>query len=348
MQQNLLEKWLNVIPRNSNIKDVFYIKWNRKKPTISYWTTKINKNTNFSIKIKWRETNKLITICGDIGDYDENNYYDALNKSIKKNYNIPIIKSHLQKAIRRQEHIIAMKSAWLMLRIDILAFLRRIMIIMIEDVYLHESFVICQWLLCAISSGLFRIQKKHIQWLLGLVHVLSTDNRKDRIDNKEYNEDVILKNLNENFIELSEYEYSILYSLYFRRSYGGMKSDKILIYNTAEKWFNRFIHKENYKINEKIKLISLESIGELDKEYWLLSGVDFHCCPYILEWIHKRHDVFTIEKIKSLIWNYSSKINSREISITNNEISIINDTEEEWNIIKRTVEEIQRNIIFNM
>ena len=51
MQQNLLEKWLNVKPRNSNIKDVFYIKWNRKKPTISYWTTKINKNTNFSIKL---------------------------------------------------------------------------------------------------------------------------------------------------------------------------------------------------------------------------------------------------------------------------------------------------------
>ena len=245
-----------------------------------------------------------------------------------------MIKSHLQKTIRRQDDNKAILTAWTMIKMDILAFIRRIMIIMIEDVCLHESFIILQWLLCAISNKSFRIQKNHIKWLLGVVHMLSINLNKDIIlENKDKIN--LLYDLNNKFLELDSKYYSLLYSLHFRKSYGGMSSDMELIDKSIYTWYNRFIGNRKYNINNPIKCISL-NILPLEKEDWLLSSIDFHCCPYILQWIHKKYPKLSMERIKTLMWNYNSKLNTR-LNVKDNNI--------EWNKIKNDIESMQRYII---
>lgn len=338
MKLNKLEEWLNIQPKNINIKSVFYLVWDSKYPELPVWLDKIPEKKNFSIKVKWKKINKEIIICGFIKD---NGY--KYNLPLENGYkNIAMIKSLLQKSIRRMDDNIAVQSAWSMIKMDLLAFLRRILIIMVEDVYLHESFSTILWLQCAVSSNLFNIQEHHIKWLLGIVVMLAKNKSVEDFiidDGVISNECDIFKDLDSKFLDLKESDYSILYSLYFRKSYGGMQSDINLLQKTINIWYKRFNSKKNYKINNKIKNVSL-NILELDKDEWIIEAIDFHCCPYMLKWLHDKYPIYSNDYIKELIWNYSSKINLRNYKDIDE-----NKKYKDWMKIKNEVKNIQRYII---
>ena len=60
--------------------------------------------------------------------------------------------------------------------------LRRLCIIMFEDIILHESFTTLMWLTAALSTNSFVLQKNHINWILGLINTMANCNIKDEID----------------------------------------------------------------------------------------------------------------------------------------------------------------------
>jgi len=70
--QNLLEKWLNIQPSNINIKTVFYLYWENEKPNNAIWLSKVPEKINFSVKVKWKEINKDINVCGYIDNFENN------------------------------------------------------------------------------------------------------------------------------------------------------------------------------------------------------------------------------------------------------------------------------------
>ena len=328
--QNVLEKWLNIKPIKDNIKNIFYILWDKKKPSYAIWSNTIPNNINFSTKIKWKELNKEIILCGYISNLDE-----IYNIPIENTYkNVPIIKSHLQKSIRRQNDNLSIQSAWIMIKMDIIAFIRRIIIIMIEDVYLDETIIILQWLLCAVSTNLFSLKRNHIKWLLGVVHMLSIHPKKDNLD-KDIDNFIIKDYLNSKILNLKGKEISILYCLAFRISYGGMISDKILFKNAFYLWYERFINNEKNNIKYPIKLISL-NIKNLNKEDFLLCSIDFHCSPYILKWIQQKYPEYSVEYIKKLLWNYNSKINIDNLY-----------KYDDWVNIKQHIKSMQKYILTN-
>ena len=58
------------------------------------------------------------------------------------------------------------------MQLDFLMFLRRIIIIMIEDVHLHQS-ISNMLMMVAYGENDWNPSKNHIEWLLGVVSLLS-------------------------------------------------------------------------------------------------------------------------------------------------------------------------------
>ena len=70
------------------------------------------------------------------------------------------------------EDVKSVQTAKHIIDLDCNSFLRRLPIIMIEDVTLHESFPIIIWLMIAYYKG-FEIKNEIVKWLLGVVYCLS-------------------------------------------------------------------------------------------------------------------------------------------------------------------------------
>ena len=90
-----------------------------------------------------------------------NQFIQLENKDGKIYKNVPMMKSLLQKAIRRGEKEISIKAANHLIRMDLPAFLRRLPIIIVEDVELFREFNIVVWLM-VIQSKSYKLEKCHL------------------------------------------------------------------------------------------------------------------------------------------------------------------------------------------
>ena len=246
-----------------------------------------------------KDYTKRLVIC-----YDNNHFSDNKSNNIKKIivnvniqkssdnikkytpkqiFNFNYVKSLLQKAVRQQETEIALKACKYMLSVDILKTIRRVLIIMVEDVCLFEKqFIELSWLTCQKE-----FTKHNYEWILGLVLFLC-----------EYNTFDI-------FIGCRTKELDT--SIKTRISYGGMKCDMEMLNNMTTGVYD-----------SDIRLIDMNSINdlvigseELNKSvYW--NAVDFHISD-----IDKRVSRLlgiSEEMAKSIIWKYRSSINKRKNS----------------------------------
>lgn len=279
-------------------KTVFYFD---VKTMQSQWLYQNPDRIRFTLNVKW---NKVpITICTNLSQ--KHDYQIPPEKKYNLRH-ITFLKSNLQKCIRRGLNDKAIKTAYHMIKLNFNEFLRRIAIIVLEDVTLHSSFSTIVWLTAATSSkkNQFKPNKYIIDWLLGLVDLLCNIKEADKIkkDNKEYQ-----------LIDLNDYD--LLYSLKFRQSYGGMGGDMNMLNYFTGFWLEKF--KKDQKCNEtEIKLIDSGTVTMLKLDEWKLDGnnccgVDFHCAPYIIDNLSKNHP-YSESELKSVIWNCSSGVNYRK------------------------------------
>ena len=140
MQQAKLDNYFKIIPKydERNKKCFIYDPLNCKaffdtkpEPTDKYITLKIG------IRLFYREP------PADL---------DITIPTIKCDYGVPLIKSNLQKAIRRRDNSIAIQSTLALIQKDPMELLRRLPIIYIEDVCLMDSYSIVVWLMMAAPS----------------------------------------------------------------------------------------------------------------------------------------------------------------------------------------------------
>ena len=150
------------------------------------------------------------------------------------------------------ENIRAVQTAKHIIDLDLMCFLRRLPIIMIEDVTLHSSFPVLIWLMISNGKG-FLIK-------IVIIHYLNEPIKEIDI---EYNETDI-----------------VLQSLRFRKRYGGMKGDMNII-----EYYTQLLHNKKLTINDcKISIINL-NVRPLKKKDWIIEANDFHCNRYILTYI---------------------------------------------------------------
>ena len=228
-------------------------------------------------------------------------------------WSIPILKSNLQKAVRRMNKKEAIQSGLELAILDPNALLRRLPIIAIEDVTLIKgtSVIIC---LMMMKKEYFTIKEITfiVKYITTLCHLEKTFHNNENIVPTKTNYEERIKN-----IELE--------TLFIRISYGGMKSDLLML----QRAINLF---EKESIQDVMHLIDNPKLPEIiDFKHGIISSaLDFHPNPWILNYI-ARNTNLSKERIKELIWHGESALNLRKQSIC--EKAEITKREKDWKII---------------
>tara|TARA_Y100000766_G_scaffold110671_1_gene94716 strand:- start:1171 stop:2172 length:1002 start_codon:yes stop_codon:yes gene_type:complete len=300
MKQDVLDKWLNINDNGFRIKKVMYLDWSERLPKNVVWLDNIPHNVTFETTTYWKSIDTNITICGNIkcGKIFENIEY--------KYENLSFLKSHLQKCIRRGYDNSSVKTALHIIKMNQNVFLRRLAVIMIEDVALHESFGILVWLI----ASRICLMNRHVEWLLGLVCVLCKISHKDNYISYSGKKSPLRTLLQSKFLSLEKEQYSLLYCMQFiTENTKFMNNDKKLIIKALMHYYMQF------KLGNNVSKIAIRPIciklPDLELEQWELSAIDHHCAKFILKSIKQHFDEYSENQIKELIWKNSSSINYR-------------------------------------
>jgi hypothetical protein len=239
---------------------------------------------------------------------------------------VPLLKSNLQKAIRRCENEIAIKSCLAILKKEPLELLRRLPIIYIEDVCLIDSYTIIVWLMMA-DKDYGNLNNMDIDIILNIVNSLC--NCRDYF---HYIKNDICYNYSHELLQNNDQ----LLAIYYRSKYGGLKGD-IQMLKVATNY---------YLANpSEIKKTEFNSIdySSLNGEIEILAeAVDFHPLPYMIH-ILNRLTFIDKETIKMCIWFAESGYNIRKLETI--EASKLYKETKEWKKIEKYIDDIRVEMI---
>lgn len=243
--------------------------------------------------------------------------------------NIPLLKSNLQKAVRRCQTDIAIKSALAIIQSDPIELLRRLPIIYIEDVCLMNSYPIVVWLMMAEKEHSLDINDVDI-----LVHIVKSlcETQTYYDDSVNYTKDF---ELTHKYLQGFENKDAIL-AVYYRSQYGGMKGDMSMLRNSIYYYAERpsEIEKTVYDcINYSELGCNVDIIHE---------AIDFHPFPQMIAMLVKQTNLENND-IKDCIWFVESGLNIRKPNTI--EKSSEYSKKECWKIIKFKLGRVRYNLI---
>lgn len=164
-------------------------------------------------------------------------------------FSIPVLKSILQKAIRRRKPLPAVRVAMELADKSLGDLLRRLPIIILEDSSLHPSFALLTWLMAAHSKD-FEPNQFLMTKILCIVyemascpwqdHLLDNDNDDGEpmdFDGRLLSFESYHKPGLDNLLEDRE---TIIWSMLVRSRYGGMGGDMAMLHSYAKEWNQRF------------------------------------------------------------------------------------------------------------
>jgi hypothetical protein len=299
-----------------NQKKCFIYDPYKKRASFEYAPNKtdIFLNTKSSIKLYYRPPkpqNK--TNISPISD---------ISTIVVKCNDIPLLKSNLQKAIRRCNKDIAVYSAIGLLLHDPIQFLRRLPIIYIEDVCLIDSYPIVVWLMMADKD--YSMTSFDIDILLKIIMQLSLCSHVcNCTEDIDYTQE-LTPELLQTHPKANE-----LLALFYRAQYGGMPGDIKMLYNAIHYYM---AHPEE-----------IQPMVHIDTQITMLrrilpESIDFHPYPHMLTMIEKQTGIDK-EKIKQHIWFAESGCNMRKPETL--ELAEKYKTTNEWTKIKQALDTIR-------
>jgi hypothetical protein len=229
------------------------------------------------------------------------NLISEVNKVIPSNNKelVSLLKSHLQKCIRRGKSDLAVKTASHLLDLDAVNLLRRLPIIIPEDVMILPHFDATVWLMMAYPfRGLTNEDKT---WVLGSVK---------RLADFEW-VDTLYEEAPDGW--MPDQEDDKIGAIALRHAFGGTRSDMDLLRHVAYTWKQRYSEKSKVgefakklqSVTRCIVQIPLDTVKPLERSEFLLAAVDHHVTP-ITSLLPK-----SILNPRQMIWDCSSSINFR-------------------------------------
>jgi hypothetical protein len=313
--QKKLESFFTIIPKyNENKKKCFiYDPENYKaffdtKPE----TTDTFVNTKSGVKLFYRNptTDKHIDI-----------------PRIECTFTVPLLKSNLQKAVRRCDHLIAIQSTIALIQQSPMELLRRLPIIYIEDVCLMDSYPIVVWLMMA-DRGVTNID---IDIIVNIVNSLCNCRR--YFDYKAMKDTTIDYEFTHESLQDSSDE---LLSLYYRNMYGGLKGDMRML-RFAIDYYRRC---PSEIVTTQYNVVDYNKIEkEIDI---LIEAIDFHCFPQMLSILNRLTHIEK-ETIKQCIWFVDSGYNIRKEETI--ESSKLYEERSEWKKIEKHIDDVRFHLI---
>ena len=302
-KQSTLTTFLQV-QKERKIPEEFCLKW---------------KDDMFHVIMNREENMKLVTLSNikcnncsfEICLYTDD---DSEEFNVESNFSkesVPFLKSALQKSIRRGLVDSALSSAYALLSIDHMTLYRRLPIIMVEDVHIHNSFPVLVWLMMAN----YKPSAKIVAWIMGLVYYLCNCTHVNNYDNSIQIYDIP-----------DLYDNSLIWSIFYRIKFGGMNGDLGMLAFILRNLKQDIID----PLDDKIVLnYGYQSTNAC---IHLLEAVDFHILPSILFF-----DDIGSEEVKKMMWCNSSSINFRKTCVTYKE--------REWADISVKIKKKQQNYI---
>lgn len=210
-----------------------------------------------------------------------------------KPYNIHILKSNLQKCVRRADRIRGLVTGWQLLCQDSSEMLRRLPIIIAEDALIQlDLFIQLIWLMAATSKGY------RLTWMDAAIVMAALSNAlntRERV--------AIYAEVDETVLFTVICKNPLAFALLVRAEFGGMKHDCDFLRRLAMR-----ATKNDLPIDLEITPDWIEfDIPSLEpSEHILLEAIDQHCCPWIFS------EITTINS--QALWWCRSSINVRPLS----------------------------------
>ena len=225
----------------------------------------------------------------------------------KGTFNVPIrssnphlLKSLLQKSIRRGCFSVAQRSARDLMLECPTELIRRLPIIMIEDTGVFYEIVDMVFdLLCGNILDVIRPLKYAAM-------LAQTKNRHiPNFDTVTFSKKSLFDKCIRNITDVRS---MVAFSLLIRASYGGMQGDVNMLIHAAQLVMNNKVSVYSFNIDEYSFTVDNRILSVSD---WIIDAVDFHCCPNILGYVTNKTGIKK-DTVKKLMWNYGSKINCRD------------------------------------
>lgn len=208
----------------------------------------------------------------------------------------PLLKSNMQKAIRRGKTEEAIQSTIVVLQRDQDQLLRRLPIIMLEDVTVFDSLPLCVWLMMVGKD--YSLTAYDQQLVLQIVRSLCECT--DAIPEMSHVEAPFTHEA------LQDHpQGDVLLALHYRSLYGGMQCDVQMLRNAIGLYLTS-AHPVARTSFEFVDCSSMHSASILPE------SIDFHPFPQMLTIIQKKCEDLSKEEIKSLIWFAESGVNIRK------------------------------------
>lgn len=245
-------------------------------------------------------------------------------------HSIPLLKSNLQKAIRRKHLDVAWPTALALFQHDTTEFIRRLPIICIEDVQYIPSIAIVVWWMMA--DGAYSFTTYDGWMMLQIIQELCECDEVFPYDSSTWDREELSKTP-----PLYPDDPEAVYVLYYRWLYGGMKGDRCLLYTAMEYYRDQPLQ------TSKSDSIHLPSIAEMKWEVQILEeAIDFHPYPRMLTLLEHWTSI-SKDRLREVIWFVDSAINVRK-PITFARRDAFQDTKE-WKTIEPIMDRIRLMMI---
>ncbi len=297
-------------------------------------TLTLNKGPIWKKTIKLREPilqSEYITII----DIKSNKTHMPFDLTPQYTYNISILKSNIQKTMRRQMIDQCLATTLQLLKQDTQELLRRLPVIILEDSqYNHYTYTHLIWLLLAHSKG-YKLTKEDVQLIMdATITALKADMRYDLELEPSIEE---LKKEKE--LESEPHLTTPYIVIKLRAIYGGLQGDQAFLNRLALRSSNL-----SQSTQYTVDLNTIETFNPI--LHIIPQAIDFHCCPYILDLI----DPISQQVYKQAIWWNWSSINWRDIT---QEVKVYEARNREankstYNQIKRFLRDFAKKQIYGM
>ncbi|CEO95880.1 hypothetical protein PBRA_004593 [Plasmodiophora brassicae] len=269
-----------------------------------------------------------VVIADDGAVFDADSNALRFNACRERSYKFSpsFLKSLLQKNIRLSRPDSAVRSALLAIKkINIVEFLRRLLIIIVEDAAMHAAF---PWLTCmtiACSKG-YKPTTSAVSLMLSIVYELAAVAFKEDVA-----DDIAPVTLHDNVSTMSR-------ALLLRAFLGGMPGDVELVRRAAAMWASRPMPLDarfafgpgdamaNDSVYEPV-MVDVDAVAYPDDADLVLSAVDYHCSDmgkylmglgHIRALLPPRDDNSALLLLQNVIWRCRSSLtNKKEVNDRN-------------------------------
>ena len=290
--------------------------------------------------VRWPQAYCSITLRVEEGVFDDAPFVPDDTSPYNADH-LKMLKSNLQKAVRRCETEVATNTAHTILCLSPIELAQRLGIIWIEDACLTRDYPVLVWIMAALTKG-YEFTAGMAQLLLMFTQHIAALPYRDVCGYRE--KPVLVKRITEMTVD-KEWK-SILYSLLFRRGYQSLAGDKLMIDKCAADWVDRMLN------NPSLVAATMEeqkhfvvTPGILGRQQWIEAAIDQHCSGICTQ--TARQCKVSEDEVRKVVWKCSSRLTSKKpTTFSRQPPQPPTEKERElWETIEETVHRCQRRAL---